>query len=68
MEAPIHPEPKNGLEDLLNRNADKCSELDLHIFLDQASVLHMKDQEQDTQRPQGQAPIHCENTKRINFC
>ena len=50
-EAPIHPEPKNGLEDLLNRNADKCSELDLHISLDQASVLHMKDQEQDTQRP-----------------
>ena len=51
IEAPIHLEPKNELENLLNRNADKWSELDLHISFDQASVLHMKDQEQDMQRP-----------------
>ena len=65
IEASIHPEPKNGLENLLNRNADKCSELDLHISFDQASVLHMKDQEQDMQHPQGQAPIHCENNRGL---
>ena len=38
IEAPIHPEPKNGLENLLNSNADKCSDLDLHISFDQAGV------------------------------
>ena len=62
IEAPMHPEPKNGLENLLNRNANKRSELDLHISLDQAGVLHMKDQEQVVQRPQRQAPFHWENT------
>ena len=40
IEASIHPEPKNGLENLLNRNADKCSESDLHIFFDQVGVAY----------------------------
>ena len=65
IEAPINPEPKNGLGNLLKRNADKCSNLDLHISFDQASVLHINDQEQDMQRPQGQAPIQCENTRGL---
>ena len=65
VEAPIHPEPKNGLEHLLNRNADKFSELDLHISFDQAGVLHMKAQEQTIQRPWGESPIHCENTRGL---
>ena len=58
----MHPESRNGFENLLNKNTDKRSELDLHISFDQAGVLHMKDQEQVVQRPQGQAPIHWENT------
>ena len=65
IEAPIYPEPKNGLENLLNTNADKCSQLDLHISLNQAGVLHMKDQEQIVQRPQRQAPVHWENTRGL---
>lgn len=65
IEAPMHSEPENGLETLLNRNADECSELDLHISFEQAGVLHMKDQEHVVQRPQRQAPIHWENTRGL---
>jgi len=58
IEAPIHPESKSGLANLLNKNAHKPSELDLHISFDQAGVLHTKYQEQVVQRPQRQAPIY----------
>ena len=37
----------------------------MHISFDQASILHMKDQEQNMQRPQGQAPIYCETTRGL---
>lgn len=60
IEAPIHPEVENGLENLLNRNADKCSELDLHI-----SFEHMKRSRTSPATSQRQAPIHWENNRGL---
>ena len=40
IQVPTYPESKTRLENLLNRNVDKCSGLDLHIFFHQAGVLH----------------------------
>ena len=68
IEASIHPEPKNGLENLLNRNADKWSELDLHISFDQAGVLHMKDQEQTHATSPGTGSYSLRKQYRINYC
>ena len=54
---PMQPEPESSSDNSLNRNTDKCLELDLHISVDWTDVLHMKDQEQVVQSPQRQAPI-----------
>ena len=60
IEAPIHPEPK-----FIKHKCRQMLAVRLHISLNQAGVLHMKDQEQIVRRPQRQAPIHWENTRGL---